>query len=119
LMRGRDNNRNHSETQDPSNEDGGPNHSRRNGSHERHRSILLHVAFKNAQQITQSSPAFFSIDRTSASLLEVPMHQRFGKRPKGAPGRNNLGQDYGAITVNIEHTFDRLNLTGNFAKPKL
>jgi hypothetical protein len=49
----------------------------------------------------------------------MTLHERFGKRFQGAPGRNNLRQDFSAITVNIEHAFDRLNLTGNFAEPKL
>ena len=50
-------------------------------------------------------------------MMRVGMNQLFGQRFQPAPGGDNLREDFRAVPVFVQHPFDGVELTDNFAHP--
>lgn len=83
---------------------------------------LLHVALQNREQVTQLALAFFRIARALDAMMGVLMNDDLGKRLQRLPRRDDLGEDFRAVPVIVDHAFDRSELPGdlvqaNFQRP--
>jgi len=55
--------------------------------------------------------------RLRNAMMSMRMNQFLGERFQTAPGGDDLEEDVHAIAVFVDHSFDGVELTANFANP--
>ena len=80
---------------------------------------LFHVTFEDNQQVAKLLLAFARIRRFCDAFVGVLMDDNLGKGLQRFSSRNNLRQDFDAITVVLNHLFDGLQLADDFSQANL
>ena len=62
---------------------------------------------------SQGSRAFSK--RAFDAMMGVRMNQLFGERFQAAPGGDDLGEDFRAVAIFVQHPFHRVELTDDLA----
>jgi hypothetical protein len=80
---------------------------------------LFHIAFEDSQQVAKLPLAFTRIRRFRNTFVGVLMNDNLGKGFQRFSSRNNLCQDFDAITIVLNHLFDGLQLADDFSQANL
>lgn len=76
----------------------------------------FNIAFQHGKQFTQSAFSLGGVMRVLDAMLDVGMNQCFGERFKAASRGDDLGQDFRAVLVLLQHALNRSKLSGDLAQ---
>jgi hypothetical protein len=76
----------------------------------------LDVALEDGHKLFQLFRAVFAVARFFDAMVQVGVNELFGKRLNGAAGGDELGQDFRAIAILVEHALDSIQLAGDPAE---
>ena len=76
---------------------------------------LLHVTLQHREQLAQLPLPFRRAVRLLDAVMDVRMNQLFREGFQAAPGGDDLGEDFRAVAILIQHPLDGAELAGDLA----
>jgi len=77
---------------------------------------LFDVAFEDEEQFAEAALAFGGVRGTGDAAFGVLLDEDFGEGLEGLAHGDDLGEDFGAVGVVVDHGFDGADLASDFAE---